>query len=507
MKNIKQSKLFIKIVIGALIGLTLLYSISIHFLVNQDILVSHSYKHFLLKHTKSPRLIIESGSNSFHALNTKMLEKELGILTLNLADNASYPLKHKLLRLESYTRSGDIVLLALEWEHYSYQKIPHIFIHNVFDKLNFYYKTLPWLDKLKLIFKIPISSVIQHLYQPQLTFKENYSAQYQREYQQLMTYEKKFYNLERGGSKPEDTPPVDHKIERNLCNKYILTNQLKYGFTLSIIFKKNIEIINRIQKKGVKVFFIWPTVAGDNCYKGEVEHQIIDFSNRIKNYITQHNIPFISEFNDSNFTGDYILNTYYHVIPKAKDIQTKQLIKNIKNSTVINWFKTKKTKPYHLKITSSEAYENIFKGLDEVHEKEILRLGTNTLKNNLFLANGWFFHDNEKAWSQGHHSTLVMKLSHALKGKALNLIIESAYYNPRDISKTEIRVNGQSIGSYKLDGKNKIFIPKHLTQKKSGLLKIAFYYNDVKSPYEWGDGLDRRKFKLWIRSLVFLVVK
>ncbi|MCK4493736.1 MAG: hypothetical protein KAU26_06745 [Methylococcales bacterium] len=506
MNKINKNKLFILIVGSTFIGLFLMYIMAFNFSVNKNFLVSHSYKNFLLKHTKSPRLIIESGSNSFHAINTTMLEKELGMLTINLADNASYPLQYKLLRVKKYANSGDIVLLALEWEHYSYYILPKVFLNNIFDKLNFYYNNLSWINRVKLILKTPFRSFVEHqLYKNDLLLKESDAAQYQYEYKQLVSYEKRFLALDRGSSKPEDTPAVIGKIESEFCNKYILINQLKHGFFISPTFKKNIKIIKDIQKKGVRVFFIWPTVAGDNCYGNEIKNKLIAFSNKVKSYVIKNKIPFISKVEDSNFKANYILNTYYHVIPKARDIRTKRLITDIKRSKIMGWLKD--TNSYSLDIKSSEIQKDIYKHLEAIKEGEELKLGTKNLKRNVFLKEGWFFHDKEKVWSQGRRSTIEIKLNNSLIGKALYFIIESSYHNINDHSKTRILVNGHLLGKYILNGKNKINIPHYLTKQKEGKLKIEFYYGNVKSPFELGNGLDRREFKLWVRSLMFLIIK
>ena len=87
-----------------------------------------------------------------------MLEKELGVLTINLADHAGYPLHNKLLRIERYSHPGDILILPLEWPYYTYSKVPGVFSENILGKINHYYFYDSKIEEIKQIWKSPFSS-------------------------------------------------------------------------------------------------------------------------------------------------------------------------------------------------------------------------------------------------------------------------------------------------------------------------------------------------------------
>lgn len=506
MTKIKKNKLFILTIGTSFIVFSLLYMVGFHLFVNKDMKISHSYKHFLLKHTSAPRLIIDSGSNSFHAINSKMLEKEFGQLTLNLSDSAGYPLKHKLLRIEKYSSFGDIVLLPLEWQHYGHQEISNGFLQSIFDQLNYYYNDLSWIEKIKLMLISPLSNFINLSLEGKKFSEETFPAKKQREYTQLVSYEKRFKNLDRGDAIKFDTPDVVNKIAGELCQKSVLDSQLKKGFYISDAFKDNIKIIKRLQKKGIEVFFIWPAVVGDNCYQGKVKKDFDKFVSEIKKYMLDNNIPFLSEPEKSNFQYKYLLNTHYHVIPEARDIRTKNLIKDIKNSKVFEWFKVKNKLllPRKLSIKSEALHKDILESLNGIKSGQILKLGSKNLDNNVFLMTGWLYNNDDKVWSQGESSLILIKLGEKLMGKKLKMVINSYHYKESDKSKTKIIINGEIIGNYLLNGRNEIIISEELTKEKEMILKIEFNYTNVKSPFEYGDSQDRRKFKLWVGSLMFL---
>ncbi|MCK4493737.1 MAG: hypothetical protein KAU26_06750 [Methylococcales bacterium] len=499
----KLNKTFIPTIGISLIIFSLLYLFIFDLLVSKDLKISHSYKNFLLKHTKAPRLIIESGSNSFHAINSAMLEKEFNLLTINLADNAGYPLKYKLLRIENYSSSGDIILLPLEWQYYSYQNAPNTFLNALFDPLNYYYVSLSWENKIKVIIKSTLSNLINTVNNVKQYSGGSVAAKVQSEYIHLIDYEKKYQNKEKGDAILSDIPSSIEIINEN-CNEFILGSQLKNGFSISSTFKENIKTIKRLQKKGLKIFFTWPAVAGEDCYHSK---EFRKFFKEIKALLTKNNIPFISKPEKSNFPKKYILNTFYHITPKARDIRTQTLIQEIKESELSTWFKPKKiTTSTHLDINSKDMKIDILSSLNEIENNQYISFGRESLMNNIFLEEGWMSLDMYKLWSRGYKSSMTVKLNKKMLKKSLKMVIEARGYKKEDQSKTKILVNGRLLGNHQLKGKIEIIIPQALTIINKGFLKIELHYINVKSPLEYGDSQDHRKFKLWITSLMFLII-
>ena len=343
MTQIKKAKIFLLIALGSLFSLIFLYTISYYFLANIDFTVTRSYKQFLLQHTEGERFIIDSGSNSIHGINASMLEKELGVLTINLADHAGYPLHNKLLRIEQYSHPGDILILPLEWPYYTYSKVPGVFSENILGKINHYYFYDSKIEEIKQIWKSPFSSFSKGIKNLTKLIKYNY----------LKKHIEKFNNGERGTSiKTERDRDALNIVTKNItCDRYVFGMELNQEFVLSKTFKNNIKTINRLQKKGIKVFFTWPVVAGDNCYSKKDRKKIDSIISTVKNYIQENGLTIIGDPYANVFSRKYLLDTYYHVIPEARDVRTKKLITDIRQSTVYQWFKQNPAVPYSLDIS------------------------------------------------------------------------------------------------------------------------------------------------------------
>jgi len=324
LSKIKKAKYFLLSIVVWLIILIAFYTSFFLWIGNREIEISHSYKQFLLQHTVGNRLIIESGSNSHHGINSNMLEDQLGILTINLADNGSYPLRNKLLRLKKYARKGDIVILPLEWRYYTHDVTPDIFKENLFGKLNFYYFPSDSLfAEIKNIWNRPFSTFINAVsFQRKLAKRRSINLNY---------YLERFAKKERGEYLYHGPLPLAEDGTKTLtCDQYILASQLQYGFMISQIFKDNLKLAKDLTNKGITVIFTWPSVSGKDCYGSKYKKDFDLFIIKIKKLLKENGFRTIGSPYDSRFKKRYMLNTFFHLIPEARDVRTQRLINEIK---------------------------------------------------------------------------------------------------------------------------------------------------------------------------------
>ncbi len=75
-------------------------------------------KHKLLQITPSPRLIFVGGSGIALGLDSKLIEEQLGLPVINMGVNAGFGLHYMLEEVVPYLRTGDIVLVVPEYEHF-----------------------------------------------------------------------------------------------------------------------------------------------------------------------------------------------------------------------------------------------------------------------------------------------------------------------------------------------------------------------------------------------------
>lgn len=488
-----SAKKFLIFTICGFLFFLISYIFIFNFLVEKDIFVSHSYKEFLLKNTESPRLIIDSGSNSQHAINSRMLEDEFNILTINIADNGGYPLRYKLLRLMAHARKGDIVILPLEWGHYTYQNPTKNFLDNIFSQLNFYYNCLTFTEKIKLMFKTPFPSVVKYF------LNNDHLSRYaklQTEYLSFNTYKKLFHEGDRGDYKYHGSLPLaDDGTKIKTCNEYVLGEQLLYGFVISDVFKENMQLVLDLEKQGVKVILTWPTVAGNDCYEGKYAKAFLAFVDEIKNYLDEHNISHVGDVGDSRFGASEMLNTYYHVVDTARDMRTMQLISNIRCSKFSRFFDNDAYRVSQMSFKNE--YEDVNKFIISIPSNKKVYFTSDKFKNYAWLLDGWYPLEKTGVWSQGKESSVLFKVNDDFKNKDFEMVIEADTF--KDRTPTKIFVNEFYAGAFVLNGTQKIKLNKNFNN--NNVVTIKFLHDNIKSPADYGMNNDERKLKLRLRSL------
>jgi len=289
------------------------------------------------------------------------------------------------------------------------------------------------------------------------------------------------------------------------CNEFIFghkgqpsdytKNLLQNGFVISTVFKKNIALIKKLQRKGIQVIFTWPVVVGKDCYPKKYAILFESFIKEIKYYLAENNIVIIGEPNDSLFPTQYMFDSYYHIIPIARDNRTRILITQLKK--IITKRKTQKL-TLNSTILKINLIRPLLNSLVKV-DNEIIKLNTQGRK--IIFANGWYAIEEWGVWSKNSESVLYVKLATSLLQQNLKLAIENNLYGTQD--KTTVLINDKKLGDYLLEGKKSIIIPKQFLVNKDGLVKIQFNHFNVKSPLEYGLNHDDRKIKFGLKSLQF----
>ena len=478
------------------VAVNILYIAFFDKIIPKEIRVSHLYQQFLLENSKTPRLIIESGSNSLYAIDSKMLEDKFDILTINVSDAASLPLKYKLLKLEKYARKGDIILMPLEWQFYSRDEILKQFLDQIFQPLSHYYTTLLWNEKIGLIYQTPFSSLRAGFFKNNLCSSRKYL--YSKEYHLLKNYIQIFEGGKRGDG--EYILPKKNLVGHLICSSYIFRRQIEDGFKISQSFKDNIKIIKKLEKKGIKFLITWPAVVGEGCYKGDHGKYFRVFFKKIKKLLDDNNIPYIGEFEDSTFPKRYFLDTYYHILKEAKEIRTKKLIERIENSPYIDWFaQTQK---------QSTNFTNLFELIrDEflIYNKKLkynkkVEFNKKNFKDEVILEkDDWYEMENWGIWSKGKSSKILFSVHNT--EDPLQLKINATIFK-KDQNQTEIYINDKKLGVYNLNGVNKITIPN--TFIKNSLIEIEFKHLNQKLPIDYGVTDENRSLKLGLKSIMIM---
>ena len=438
-----------------------------------------SYKDFLLKHTKGKRIIIESGSNAYHGIDSTTLEKTFNTLTINLSDNAGYPLEYKLKRIQRYAHAGDVVLLPLELSHYDYATIPKNFYDNIFTSLNSYYTSLGILDKLKLMATTPFSSFFSRLTERNVTsFDPN---------KYLFAQASKFLYGDRGDAEGGIIKKND-SCGKSCKNLY---------FHPSEKFMENLQLLTRIKKeKNIQFVFTPPVSIINKQYKDTCDSHLQHYNDEIKAFMHSHHLPFIGNIQENIYSEKYMKDTCHHLIAEGRDLHTKVLIEHIKKSPYVRYFNHHTSMQYPLDF-------DINKTMQHLEPNQKVELATDT--EHILLLKGWYTKEAWGVWSRGNESTLSLKLPDSLLHKEIQLTFDTNHFAKADT--TQLFINDTYLGAYPFSGITTIKVPKSIYKKTEGILKITFKYTNVTSPHELNHhNSDDRKLKMGLKSILLQAI-
>ena len=283
-----------------------------------------SYHEIILDYVPGPRILIDSGSNTNHAIAPELIERELKRPTLIIADNAGVPFQVKLDRLEKYAKSGDIIILPLEWSYYDTEQVQMDFIEYITVKWAEYYHAMTKPEQFRFFLgHIQLDKIISRLWRltdatPNVDQRKSY---------QYIVDEK--LNLS-GVTKTSFEDRKRHiSMRGKSCHEYIFapTGEIRD-------FVKETAIgLSKLQKdRQVTIIMTWPAVAGADCY----DFAALDsFVEKMRELFLNVGIAVVGDPRNSLFSEEHTLDTYYHIDIEAAYTRTRRLIEDIKAAGLI----------------------------------------------------------------------------------------------------------------------------------------------------------------------------
>jgi len=293
------------------------YTLTVDQLV-QEAELPGTYKWFLLQNVPGPRLIFESGSNTHHAIDTDMVSEALGITAINIADNGGYALEDKITRLETYTRAGDIVVLPLEWTFYHRERLTDNYVETLFRDNRDYYRSMPILKRTQRALSLPPAKVIAQISKA----KDYHPRQTESPAQDLFIAA--LTQPTGHQSRPLSIGPGLGVAEQS-CDDYILgkssqRQQLKLGANI----RPALARLKKLKRRGVKIHFAWPAIAGDGCMTDLA--YVSGFRAEIEQVVNQAGFEFLAAPSQSLYGQDVQDDSPYHLTTEGTEIHTKKLI-------------------------------------------------------------------------------------------------------------------------------------------------------------------------------------
>ena len=492
-RAIKQLSKFAACLVGTTAMCLSAYTITVDNLV-QDTKVPASYKWFLLKDVPGPRIIIESGSNSYHAIDTDALGAALGMTAINIADNGGYALEDKVTRLETYARPGDVVVLPLEWTFYHREKLTDNYVDTLFTSNRDYYRTMPTLKRVKRALSLPPEKIIEQI------SKKKGQAALETESPAQSLFISALTQSTGHQSRRHSTGPGLGAAEQS-CDDYVLGKAAqRKNLTLGANIKPALNRLKALKARGVDIHFAWPVLAGDDCLSDPA--YVTGFRVQIEHAVNKAGFEFLGTPGQSLYGQDVQDDSPYHITTAGTDIHTVQMIGFLK----AQGYGTS-ADPLDIKTFARHRLFELELAQATPITQPVLPIGqtiamdNSDLRRHVDFTAGWWAFEPYGRWMRDNRAMLRVTLPEDTSENSVLKI--QGITKSGQLERVNVSVNGQLVKSAMFGESAPLLVP--VARLPRGIaLSIFLSLPDAgipQSPLERGENEDARSMTLHLQNI------
>ncbi len=314
-------KFFISLLIGMVIAIVLWVLVIIGEIHNPTISSQWVYdvlsaKYKIAKSIKEPKIILCGGSSVLFGLDSKMIKNAFDRPVVNMGVNAGLQTPLVLQTCKSVAKSGDIILLALEYpDLYEYngkpnaQSISYILSHYP----SFLLQLTP-LEIVTFVWDIPLSRVIEG---------------YQKTGGKPITFGPYGAHRIDGFGDETDTKRVPKEYIDGIKNEKSKVFDIANLDSSNIVWKKLQKFKKWADENGIKIVAIPVSMLKEKSYSHSSRYFAL-----LKKRLDDIGIKMVGNPIDFFYSIKYFYNTIYHLNDKGRKIHTKRVIELLKNSNL-----------------------------------------------------------------------------------------------------------------------------------------------------------------------------
>lgn len=266
----------------------------------------------------TPKLIIVAGSSALFGINAEEIEKQTGFPTVNFAANAALGPTYTLYLTKQICRPGDVVLLAFEYEPYTFgdatgANTDELFIHYVLGHDREYVRGLDFKQQLKLALVTPGDRLWGGV---QAVFRKPQPKPAATAFQDEM-----LGNISSHGDQIGAVPAKRAEI---MPTRTLLSPVLAYGLPDSPPgFPAIREFCEWARKNDVRVLATFPNI----CHRPDYDLPAAQKAPaQLRRFFESIGVPLLGEVSESLLPEEQIFDTMYHPMRDAALARTKRLL-------------------------------------------------------------------------------------------------------------------------------------------------------------------------------------
>jgi hypothetical protein len=266
-----------------------------------------------------PKIVIVAGSNGLFGIDSKMIKEAFGYEVLNDCVNAGVELPSILYHAKRVIKKGDIVIMPLEYPLYSYngeageQMIDYIYAREpkVLDDLGF-------LERFWIFWHIGYDRL--------------YRGYFDRDDIKNLAGVYGVHNVDKNGDQIKTE--IKYKTKQMRAELEIADkNPESYGekyIDNSLGWEDLQEFVQWAKDRDVRVVFV-PSTLMDNQYYHNSKKESWFYRN-ISKIVEDKGFNYVGEPYDYMYPKSLYFNTNFHLINQGREIRTKKLIEDLRES-------------------------------------------------------------------------------------------------------------------------------------------------------------------------------
>ncbi len=275
----------------------------------------YTIKNRIAQSIKTPKLAIISGSNAIFGISCKTIQQQNKVSCLNGGTNGDLGTDYLFKRARPWLKPGDIVLLPLEYEFYTYQKIPNdAYISYILARDPQYLHSVDFLTQFRFITGVSFQRLRLGIL-AKLKTPERGNANYQS--QNLNEYGDETSNLKETTNKEQS---IRVSKEQPMA---IINGAIKSTYGMKIIR----EFTLWCQQNNITILATWPNTIRFNAYSGQSQQL---FFQSIEQFYNRLGVPLLGKPQDFMYEKSMIYDTSYHLNNIGVSQRTQQIIELLK---------------------------------------------------------------------------------------------------------------------------------------------------------------------------------
>jgi hypothetical protein len=307
---------YLSSILGSLLLVIIIYLSAVFYQVGTPTETSlakyelYKIKSSIVNLSKTPKLLIISGSNALEGISCKIIEEETKFPCVNGSTSISVGIDYLLHYARSWAKPGDIVLLPLEYTHYQYDGKPFDeLVDYVISRDPKYLLSADLITKIRILGGVSFSNLlVKRIFQPK--------------FPQLGTNISQEIAVNKYGDK---TNNIESNMTPELLKKRDEFEALRFGgYIKSSQGMESIsKFINWCKQNNIKVIATWPNTMKFEIYK---EFRQQEFFRSIENFYKSIGVPLLGKPEDFMYNKSMLYDAPYHLNDRGVRQRTRQLI-------------------------------------------------------------------------------------------------------------------------------------------------------------------------------------